>query len=237
MENNADSQVPPNRVIDTAPEAGTAVAAGDLITINVSSGPRQQQVPDVTTMTPQQAVEALRAAGFDKVRQSSSASLPEQKDRVILTNPPANSTSAITNEITVVVGTGPGTKLVPDCAALAFEDCDGLIKQTGFAQTFRVDVDSTRPVNQVLGTNPPAGQDIPLDTLIQIQVSRGNQFVMPNLRGQFWVDAEPLLRGSFNWTGELIKLPNAQNSGVPSNGIVDQSPTAGPRSSTATRSR
>jgi eukaryotic-like serine/threonine-protein kinase len=77
-----------------------------------------------------------------------------------------------------------------------------------------------------VGTNPAAGQNISVDTLIQIQVSRGNQFIMPNLRGMFWTEAEPYLQ-SLGWTGGLIKLPNAQNSGVPTNGIVTQDPAAG----------
>jgi serine/threonine-protein kinase len=49
---------------------------------------------------------------------------------------------------------------------------------------------------------------------------------MPPLQGQFWDAAAPLLQ-SLGWTGDLIKLANAQNSGVPSNGIVTQSPAAG----------
>jgi serine/threonine-protein kinase len=222
-----DSNVKPGVVIDTDPKAGSAVSAGDVITVNISNGPEQATVPDVTTMTPEQAEEQLRDAGFEKIKRTSSASLPEQKDRVIATNPSANSTSAITNEITIIVGSGPGSKLVPDCAGLSFEDCDRLVKQSGFPNTIRIDIDSPKRSGEVVGTNPAASQNIPTDTLIQIQVSRGNQFVMPSLRGQFWVDAEPLLRGSYGWTGELIKLPNAQNSGVPTNGIVDQSPAAG----------
>jgi serine/threonine-protein kinase len=49
---------------------------------------------------------------------------------------------------------------------------------------------------------------------------------MPSLLGQFWVDAEPLLR-SMGWTGELNKLSNAQNSGYPSNSVATQSPAVG----------
>lgn len=79
----------------------------------------------------------------------------------------------------------------------------------------------------MLGTNPAAAQNVPIDTPIQIQVSRGNQFVMPNLVGQFWVDAEPLLRNVYKWTGDLNKLANAQNSGVPTNGVAAQSPAPG----------
>ena len=42
-----DSTVPPDHVIDTEPTANTSVAAGDEITINVSTGPEQREVPDV----------------------------------------------------------------------------------------------------------------------------------------------------------------------------------------------
>ena len=97
---------------------------------------------------------------------------------------------------------------------------------SGFQKTVAVPTDSTQTSGQVLGTEPAAGQNVPLDTVIQIQVSKGNQFVMPDLKGQFWTDAEPNLRG-LGWTGTLIKLPNADNSGVRSNGVVTQSPPAG----------
>ena len=89
-----------------------------------------------------------------------------------------------------------------------------------------VEVDSSRSAGQVIGTSPPAAQNVPVDTAIQIQVSRGNQFIMPNLRGMFWTEAEPYLQ-SLGWTGNLIKLPNAQNSGVATNGVVTQDPAPG----------
>jgi serine/threonine-protein kinase len=52
---------------------------------------------------------------------------------------------------------------------------------------------------------------------------------MPNLRGMFWDDAYPLLQslGWQNLGSNFVKLPNAQNSGVPSNGVVTQDPPAG----------
>jgi eukaryotic-like serine/threonine-protein kinase len=222
-----DSKVPPQRVIDTEPAAGAWVGAGDEILINVSSGPAQQQIPDCRGRTYEQCVEILREAEFENFQQALNASTPQQKGTVLATNPQANQTTAITNLITIIVGSGPDSKVVPDCVGLTVEDCRTILNQSGFQNPVPVEVDSTRPSGQVVGTNPAAGQDVPVDTVIQIQVSQGNQFVMPNLRGMFWVDAEPLLRNSYKWTGELIKLPNAQNSGVPSNGIVTQSPEAG----------
>ena len=124
------------------------------------------------------------------------------------------------------MGSGPDSRAVPDCVGLTVDDCRRILTESGFLNTPDVQVDSSRPAGQVVGTNPAAGQSIPVDTVIQIQVSRGNQFTMPNLRGMFWDEAFPYLQ-SLGWTGNLIKLPNAQNSGVPSNGIVTQDPAAG----------
>jgi serine/threonine-protein kinase len=224
--NQPDNEVEPEHVISTDPAATTSVAAGDEITVNISTGPEQRSVPDVSTLSYEDAVTKLREAGFSRFTRTTSVSTPELKDKVLQTNPPANQTSAITNQITIVIGSGPGSKPVPDCAGLSADDCRALLTQSGFSNTLQVDVDSTRQQGQVIGTNPDAGTNVPVTDVIQIQVSRGNQFVMPNLRGQFWADAEPLLR-SLGWTGGLVKLPNAQNSGVPTNGVVTQDPAAG----------
>lgn len=109
---------------------------------------------------------------------------------------------------------------------LSVDDCQRILNESAFPNTVPVEVDSTRSAGTVIGINPAAGQDVPVDTAIQIQVSRGNQFIMPNLRGMFWTEAEPYLK-SLGWTGNLIKLPNAQNSGVVTNGVVTQSPDPG----------
>jgi beta-lactam-binding protein with PASTA domain len=58
-------------------------------------------------------------------------------------------------------------------------------------------------------------------------VSRGNQFVMPDVRGGFWTDVEPNLRNAYGWTGPLIRGPDVQNSGQRTNAVVTQSPSPG----------
>jgi eukaryotic-like serine/threonine-protein kinase len=222
----ADSTIAPNHAIGTDPAAGTSVGAGDEVTLNISYGPEQREIPDVRNLTPEQARDRLKDAGFENVRESPNPSTPQQEGTVLQTSPQANQTTAITNVITIIVGTGPDSKVVPDCVGLTVEDCRTILNQSDFPNNAPVELDSTRPSGQVVGTNPAAGQNISVDTLIQIQVSRGNQFIMPNLRGMFWTEAEPYLQ-SLGWTGGLIKLPNAQNSGVPTNGIVTQDPAAG----------
>jgi eukaryotic-like serine/threonine-protein kinase len=221
-----DSRVQPDRVIGTEPAAGTEVDAGDEITINVSVGPEQREIPDCATMTPAQCIDRLKSAGFGRFKQSPSASTPELKDRVVTTLPPANQTSAVTNEITVVVGTGPEAKAVPDVKDQTEDSARQILTASGFTNLVPVPTDSTAPCGQIIGTDPAAGGQVPVDTAIQLQKSSCNQFTMPDLRGQFWTDAEPRLR-ALGWTGGLDKGADARDSGQRTNAVVTQSPAPG----------
>ncbi|MBO0866458.1 MAG: Stk1 family PASTA domain-containing Ser/Thr kinase, partial [Mycobacterium sp.] len=151
-----DSTVPPDHVIGTDPTANASVAAGDDITVNVSTGPEQREVPDVSSLSYADAVKKLQAAGFGRFREMNSPSTPELKDRVVGTNPPANQTSAITNEIAIIVGSGPTTKQIPNVNGQTVELAQKNLGVYGFTKFTQDQVDSTRPAGEVIGTNPPA---------------------------------------------------------------------------------
>ncbi|MGV0577948.1 Stk1 family PASTA domain-containing Ser/Thr kinase [Mycolicibacterium elephantis] len=221
-----DSEVPPDHVISTEPGANSSVAAGDEVTINVSTGPEQREVPDVRSLSYDDAVERLTEAGFERFKSSTSPSTPEMKDKVLGTNPPANQTSAITNEITIVLGSGPESRTVPDVSGQTADSARQILNAAGFTNTVPVEVDNTAPRGELVGTVPSAGQTVPVDSVIQLQVSRGNQFVMPDLTGQFWTDAEPRLR-ALGWTGVLDKGADIPDSGQRTNAVVRQSPPPG----------
>ncbi|MEX1175381.1 MAG: Stk1 family PASTA domain-containing Ser/Thr kinase [Mycobacterium sp.] len=221
-----DNAVPPDHVIKTDPAGNTSVNAGDEILISVSTGPEQREVPDVAAMSYAEAVKELTAAGFGKFKQAEAPSTPEQRDQVLSTVPPANATSAITNEITIVVGTGPRTREIPDVGGQTAELATKNLNTLGFPTILTATVDSTAPAGQVLATVPAAGTATALDSPITLRVSKGNQFVMPNLMGQFWVDAEPNLR-ALGWAGVLVKGADVPNSGQRTNAVVTQSPAPG----------
>lgn len=221
-----DSSIPPDHVISTDPGANASVAAGDEITINVSTGPEQREVPDVSSMSYADAVSKLKAAGFTKFKQANSPSTPELLGKVVGTNPPANQTSAITNVVTVIVGSGPATKQVPDVAGQTIDVAQKNLTVYGFTKITETSVDSPRPAGEVIGTNPPKGQTIPVDSIVELQVSKGNQFLMPDLTGMFWTDAEPRLR-ALGWTGVLDKGADVDAGGSQSHKVVYQNPPAG----------
>jgi eukaryotic-like serine/threonine-protein kinase len=221
-----DSTIPPDHVINTDPGANSSVSAGDIVVLNVSTGPEQREVPDVSSMSYADAVNKLKAAGFSKFKQANAASTPELLGKVIGTNPPANQTSAITNVITVIVGSGPETKQVPDIAGQSIDVATKNLNVYGFTKVSQSQVDSPRPAGEVIGTNPPKGQTVPVDSIIELQVSKGNQFLMPDVTGMFWVDAEPRLR-ALGWTGVLDRGPDVDAGGSQHNKVVYQNPPAG----------
>jgi beta-lactam-binding protein with PASTA domain/serine/threonine protein kinase len=221
-----DSTVLPDHVIGTDPAGNSKVGAGDLITINVSTGPEQREVPDVSSLSYAAAVKKLKSAGFGRFKETHSASTPEMKDKVLGTNPAANQTTAITNEISVIVGSGPSTKQVPDVAGQMVDLAQKNLTVYGFSKFSQSAVDSPRPAGDVIGTNPAAGQTVPIDTVIDLQVSKGNQFIMPDLTGLFWTDAYPQLQ-SLGWTGVLVKGADVDAGGSQHNRVVSQSPSPG----------
>ena len=221
-----DSTVAPDHVIDTDPKEGEAVEQGSEVTINVSTGPEQREIPDVANLSYADAVRRLTAAGFGKVKQVPTPSTPEQKDRVIGTNPPANQTAPVTFEISVLVGSGPASVDVPDVTGQTEDQARTTLTAAGFTNIISSPADSPRAPGTVLGTNPPAAQSVPKDTVIQLQVSRGNQFVMPDLTGMFWTDAEPQLR-ALGWTGILVKGADVPGNDQQRNRVVYQSPGPG----------
>ncbi|WP_326548736.1 Stk1 family PASTA domain-containing Ser/Thr kinase [Mycolicibacterium sp. ND9-15] len=221
-----DSIVPPDHVISTDPAADTAVEAGEEITLNVSTGPEQREIPDVKNLTYPEATKKLAEAGFEKFKPSSSPSTPELKDKVLGTNPPANQTSAITNEITIVLGSGPASRSIPDVKNQTEAPARQILTAAGFTNVVSVQADSPEPCGQVIGTLPTAGQESLLDSPIQLQLSACNQFLMPDLRGMFWTDAEPRLR-ALGWTGSLDKGADVRDSGQRTNAVVTQSPSPG----------
>lgn len=228
VQKNTSSKVAPEKVINTDPAKGSTVSAGAEVTVNVSIGPENQQVPDCHGLSFGDAVKKLQAAGFKGTfTQSETKSLPEDKGRVMATNPPAGQYSAVTNNITIVVGKGPGEKPVPD---LGGQNIDVAIKNLptyGFtAPPTVIPVPSPESKGQILSTNPPANTMFPEDGVIEIRVSNGGQFRMPNIMGKFWTDAEPMLYQA-GWQGGGLSTEDVPSDGNNRARVVFQDPPAG----------
>jgi serine/threonine-protein kinase len=94
----------PGSVVRTDPGAGTAVGRGDTIKLQVATAPTQLTVPDVTGQKKDDAVKALKAAGFTNVNAQGGSDSPTPgtaPGTVVSTDPAAGSKAAPSDEIIV----------------------------------------------------------------------------------------------------------------------------------------
>jgi beta-lactam-binding protein with PASTA domain/predicted Ser/Thr protein kinase len=222
----SDPLVPVGQVIDTDPGAHTALAGGDEITINVSSGPDQRQVPICSNLTVNDCVRRLADAGFDHPKPSPTSSATVPQNLVIATVPAAGQISAVTNDITIQVSTGPETRRVPDVSRQTVDQATANLKTAGFQIILNGSVDSTLPSGQVVSTDPPAGTDLSIRSAVTLKVSLANQFLMPNLIGKTYLEVVPFLQG-LGYVGPLLNGGDVPGPDDNRYRVVKQDPAAG----------
>jgi len=81
------SDEPEDQVTAQDPAGGSEVDAGTRVTITVSTGPEQVSIPDVTGLSPADAVRELRDAGLRAVRRESPV-LEESQDGIVVDQAP-----------------------------------------------------------------------------------------------------------------------------------------------------
>ncbi|MBX9919001.1 Stk1 family PASTA domain-containing Ser/Thr kinase [Mycolicibacterium frederiksbergense] len=226
VDTEPDGSMQSGRVIGTDPGAGESVSSGGDITVNVSTGPEQRRIPDVSRLSYDEAVKTLADAGFENVRRMPQASTSEELDRVIGTDPAAQQDSATSNEIVIFVGSGPSARTVPDVVGQTAEQAKLNLDTAGFTTILQADVDGTLPPGQVAATDPPAGASVASDAPITLKVSRANQFLMPDLRGLLYGDALAQLN-ALGFTGQFLKGPDMDAGSDRRARVVQQVPAPG----------
>jgi serine/threonine-protein kinase len=190
-----DVAVPRGRVIDTEPRSGTLLAGGDSITVIVSSGPEQREIPNCVQVAINECVRSLSDAGFDHHQQWLTASPTVPRDVVIATVPAPGQLWSVSDDVHVIVSTGPETRRVPDVSGQTVDSATSNLKAAGFSTILRATVDSALPRGRVVSIDPGPGTSLSLQSAITLKVALGNQFVMPNVEGMTYSEIVSLLQG------------------------------------------
>jgi serine/threonine-protein kinase len=105
------SDEPKDTVVNTSPGVGTLQPPGTTITLQVSKGPTTSTVPDVTTLSQNDAQATLKASGFG-VRIVSQPVTDQSQDGIVQTQDPSGGTQQPAGTtVTIAVGrfaTTPG---------------------------------------------------------------------------------------------------------------------------------
>ena len=205
-------------VISTNPAAGSELKRGTQITLTVSSGKEMTDVPDVTNLTAEEAIEELKKAGLElnpNVRRESSDSIEEG---VITSQQPAGGTQiAKGSRIAITVSSGPEMVQVPSLVGLNVEQATATLSSLQLRSTV-TSVDSLKPEGQVLAV---AGEntDVESGTTIELRVSNGMLMKMPDITRQSPEEAEKALHDA-GWNGRFVSGPTVPTGALVDDGLI-----------------
>ena len=154
VERNADD--PKGVVIAQSPAGGSFAGDSTRVRLVVSRGPPPVPIPDVRTLSPEDAQARLEEAGFlVTVDRPNNETVPYND--VIDTDPAIGGKLPRDSEITLLVSNGPAPVQIPDTANLSYDEAAQALTAKGFAVQRSDDFSDTVPVDKVIGTNPASG--------------------------------------------------------------------------------
>ncbi|WP_336084626.1 Stk1 family PASTA domain-containing Ser/Thr kinase [Nocardia sp. SSK8] len=226
-EDKPDSRVIPGNVIATQPLGGSRIDEGSTVTLQISTGPAQVQVPKLEGMTQERAEQSLNAIGLsiDPQIQRKASSIAET-DKVIETEPRVGTWVSIDLPITLIIGSGPEQVPVPYVVGQLISAAEPNLTKTAGFKIEVVEIPSTQPKGTVVSTDPPAGTSADKGSMVTVQVSAGDTITIPDLTGQTATEAQSTLK-ALGWTGQLNVVKILTLDGSQNGKTVSQSPRAG----------
>ena len=212
-------------VIRQDPEARDRLEEGETVTITVSSGVRQVEVPDVQGMKLSEAQEEIEAEGL-KVGEVTRVESEEDPGTVLDQSPPAGTEVDVDSAVDLDVAESP-VVLVPDVINQSEESAIAELERVGL--TVVVDTAPSNEVDEgfVIAQEPEPGVEAEAGDEVVILVSAGPEAQsMPNVIGQDGGEAEALLESEpylLEVTVEEVVCPAA----VPPGEVCDQDPPEG----------
>ena len=101
---NVDSDQPAGTVVDQNPGSGASAPAGTTVTLSVSKGPVEEQVPDVSSQAEDDAIATLEASGFQVDVQREGTDDPALDGFVLRQDPAGGAQAPKGATVTIVVG-------------------------------------------------------------------------------------------------------------------------------------
>jgi serine/threonine-protein kinase len=212
-------------VIKQDPKAGDRLEEGETVTITVSTGARQVEVPDVEGMQLPEATETLEDAGL-KVGEVTRVESEEEPGTVLDQSPAAETEVDVDSEVSLDVAESP-VVIVPDVINQSQESATEELERLGL-----VAVVDTAPSNEVdegnvIAQEPEPGTEAEAGDEVVILVSEGPEAQsMPSVIGQDGGEAEALLESEpylLDVTVEETVCPGA----VPPGEVCEQDPAEG----------
>ncbi len=163
-------------IVSQDPEPGTMIKTGSTVTVNISNGLGDGDVPDLKGMMQDDLSEYLEAAGFTLGNVTEKAS-EEEKGTVIDQDPEPGSTAEKGSAIDVVVSDGSLAKAeMPYLVGQTLSDAQTLLLNAGLqVGEISYDYSNTYADGEVMWQQYDANAQLEKGTKVRIRVSRGEE--------------------------------------------------------------
>jgi eukaryotic-like serine/threonine-protein kinase len=173
VEREFNEDVRRNEVFEQEPEAGQRLERGETVTVTVSRGERQVEVPDLEGQTVGEAQGALADANLELGSVTNEASEAEE-GTIIDQDPGPGEQVQPGSPVNVTVSSGPETVVVPNVVCQDIDEAQAAITGAGLG----FDVTGERfsdecPLGTVAEQNPGGGSEVERGTTVRVKESQG----------------------------------------------------------------
>ena len=160
-------------VVDTAPPQGSLIERGSPVTLRVSSGPEQVEVPDVVGETEENARSAIEAAGLSVGKVTDEETADEDPGTVLAQSPAKGKTVAKGSAVKLTVAKAPPDVTVPDVVDEDEDEARRMLEEAGFEVSVRDQtVTDANDDGVVLEQSPEGLEKRPEGSRVRIVVGR-----------------------------------------------------------------
>jgi serine/threonine-protein kinase len=170
-ESRYSPDAPKSTVLLQTPAAGTVVAPGSSVTLDVSAGQQRATIPSLTGLSRADAERALSKAGLalGQVREEASDSA---RGLVLDARPSEGQVVPLGTRVDLAVSGGPAELTMPDVVGRDLGSARTLIAQLGLATApEEYDPNSTLPAGTVVAQSPAAGSSVAAGTSVALRVA------------------------------------------------------------------
>jgi len=166
-----DDDRPAGQVVDQDPQMGAKVREGSVVTIRVSTGAPQVDLPDVRNRTLEAATDILERQQF--VVRSRMEPNERVRENVVMDQEPKPGRAPRGSEVLLIVSSGPPEERVPDVTGRDADEAANVLGQAGFRTSSRQEPSGTFGSGKVIRTEPAAGTPLDKGSTVVLVVSTG----------------------------------------------------------------
>jgi serine/threonine-protein kinase len=180
-------------------------------------------VPDLTGKTAAEAGDLLAKAGLTANQQPANNCPAASQGKIISQSPKANTSVDEGSEVTYQLCQAPNKTTVPPLVGKSRADAEKALAAANLRGNF-VAIDSAAPKDQVVATDPGAGQTVDPNSTVTVNISKFNQREVPDLTGKSESEARQALAAK-GFTNIRVARQNTNDAGQVDK-VIKQDPAA-----------